>query len=92
VGGLYARRSKADGCWSNPPGPGDNQVLVTPNPTRNRYFRHRIRMVVQWLVCLAIVMVLAMAILPLAFLWLAWHGVKRPLHALGLLLDDMSRD
>ena len=49
-------------------------------------------MVVQWLVCLAIVIVIAIAILPLAFLWMAWHGIKRPLHALGLLLDDMSRD
>lgn len=83
---------QADGMLEQPPGPDDNQIMVTPNPTRNRYSRHRIRVAVRWLVCLAIVIMIAIAILPLAFLWLAWHGVKRPLHALGLLLDDMSRD
>jgi hypothetical protein len=65
--------------------------MVTPDPIRNRYFRHRVVVVVEWLCSLLVVVLLVMAI-PLVCLWFAWHGVKRPLHALGLLLDDLSRD
>ena len=91
VEGFYARHSRQTACWSNPRALATNKSWLPQILTAVVFFRLRIRVVVQWLVCLAIVMVIAMAILPLAFLWLAGLGVKRPLYALGLLLYDMSR-
>jgi hypothetical protein len=66
--------------------------MVTPNPIRNRHFRDRIGVAVKWLCSFVVVVVLLLLAIPLVCLWFAWHGVKRPLHALGLLLDDLSRE
>jgi hypothetical protein len=66
--------------------------VVTPNPIRNRHFRHGVCAAVEWLCHLVVVVGLLVIAIPLVWLWFAWHGVKRPLHALALLLDDLSRE